>query len=168
VHPLDLGLKEKDMAPCRAICVGFFGVIAIIVTIALVLGRGSEAKMGEVDKAAIAKSGKVRIQQGGLVNFTGIKVNAGDGSFPIGTMLAILLGVGLAVAAGVWMRRQCKKVNIAPQEIELDNVPMADPEMQPSLEEEEGAPDLPGSKKELDTDADRHPVMLALMDSLED
>jgi hypothetical protein len=143
-------------------------LIAIIVTLALVLGRGSEARMGEVDKAAIAKSGKVRIQQGGLVNFTGVEINAGDGSFPIGTMLAILVGVGLAVAAGVWMRRRCKKVNIDPQEIEMDNVPMADPEMQPSLEEEEEAPDLPESKKEPDTEANRHPVMLALLNSLED
>jgi hypothetical protein len=156
------------MAPCRVLCVVVLGVIVLIVTMALILGRGSEAKMGEVDKAAIAQSGKVRIQQGGLVNFTGIEVNAGDGTFPIGTVLTVLVGVGLAVAAACWTRRQCKKDNDTPQDIELGNVPNAQPEMQPSLEDEEGAPELPGSNKELDTEADRHPVMLALMESLED
>jgi hypothetical protein len=147
---------------------GVFTLIAIIVTLALVLGRGSEARMGEVDEAAIAKSGKVRIQQGGLVNFTGVEINAGDGSFPIVTMLAIIVGVGLAVGVGVWMRRRCRTVNTDPQDLEMDNVPMADPEIQPSLEEEEEGPDLPEGMKEPNTEANRHPVMLALLNSLED
>jgi hypothetical protein len=70
------------------------------------------------------------------------------------------------------MRRKCKRGNDTPQDIELGNVPNEQPDVQPSLEDnledEEGAPGLPGSHKELGTEAERHPVMLALLGSLED
>jgi hypothetical protein len=156
------------MAPCRALCFGVFALIAIIVTLALVLGRGNEANMGEVDQAAIERSGKVRIQQGGLVNFTGLEINSGDGSFPIVTLLAIIVSVGLAVGVGVWMRRRCSHVNTDPQDLEMAQVPMADPEIQPSMEDEADGPGLPEGMEEPTTEANRHPVMLALLNSLED
>jgi hypothetical protein len=83
------------MAPCRVLCVlTLLGVVVLIVTVALLLGKGG-AEIEEVDKAAIAKAGKVRIQQGGLVNFTGIEVNTGDGVLHIGTVVTVIVGLGL-------------------------------------------------------------------------
>jgi hypothetical protein len=159
---------DTRMAPCRALCFGVFALIAIIVTLALALGRGNEAHMGEVDQAAIERSEKVRIQQGGMVSFTGLEINSGDNSFPIVTLMAIIVSVVLAVGVGVWMRRRCRHVNTVPQDLEMAQIPMADPEILPSMEDEAEGPCLPEGMEQPNTEANRHPVMLALLDSLDD
>jgi hypothetical protein len=162
------------MAPCRVLCgLTLLGMVGLVVTVALLLGKGG-AEIEEVDKAAIAKAGRVRIQQGGLVNFTGIEVNTGDGvlQWHIGTVVTVVVGLGLALAAACWLKRKCKRGNDTPQDIELGIVPNQQPDLQPyledNLEDEEVAQGLPGSHKDLETEAERHPVMLALMGSLED
>jgi uncharacterized membrane protein len=156
------------MAPCRALCFGFFALIAIIVTIALALGRGKEADMGKVDQAAIEGSKKVRIQQGGMVNFTGLEITTGDNTFPIMTMVAIIVSLVLAVGAGVWMNRRCRHVDTVPQDLEMANIPMADPESLPSMEDEAEGHCLPEGMEQPNTEDTRHPVMLALLDSLDE
>jgi hypothetical protein len=156
------------MAPCRVLCgLTLLGVVVLVVTVALLLGKGG-AEIEEVDKAAIAKAGRVRIQQGGLVNFTGIEVNTGDGVLHIGTVVTVVVGLGLALAAACWLQRKCKRGNDTPQGIVPNQQPDVQPSLEDNLEDEEGAPGLPGSHKELGTEAERHPVMLALLGSLED
>jgi hypothetical protein len=111
-------------------------LVAIIVTIALVLGRGKEADMEKVDQAAIEGSKKVRIQQGGMVNFTGLEITTGDNTFPTMTMVAIIVSLVFAVGAGVWMNRRCRHVDTVHQDLEMANIPMAEPESLQSMEEE--------------------------------
>jgi hypothetical protein len=143
-------------------------LVALVVTIALVLGRGKEADMQKVDQSAIEGSKKVRIQQGGMVNFTGLEITTGDNTFPAMTMVAIILSLVGAVGAGVLMYRRCRHVDTVHQDLEMAQMPMAEPGSLEPMEEEADGHCLQEGMDQPNTEDTRHPVMLALMDSLDE